>query len=148
MQRLRLIGEIVPFLAWIVIALFAITIMDDIISAPVPPLLYVLIIVVLGVTGFTAVQRARDLFSGAALVQADLLEKSRRSSYGSGRRTPYGYFAQLGKMRMLPSVYVPAQPGARYRVIYSPVSRIVWKLEKLPDYPPQPGNALGRDQVS
>ena len=131
-QRLRLIAEIVPFFVWIGIALFAITIMDDIINAPVPPLLYGLIVVVLAVVGFTAVQRFRDLI-GPALVQDDFLKELRRSRSGQ-RRTPYGYFEQLGKMRMLPSVYVPAQPGARYRVTYSPVSKIVWKLEKLPDY--------------
>jgi hypothetical protein len=129
-QRLRLIAEIIPFFVWIVIALFTITFMDDIINAPVPPLLYVIIVLVLAVTGFTAVRRSRDLITGSALVQVDLLNELRRSRSGQ-RRTPYGFFETLGKMRMLPSVYVPAQPGARYRVTYSPVSKIVWELEKV-----------------
>jgi hypothetical protein len=100
-------------------------------------LLYGLIVVVLAVVGFTAVQRFRDLITGVALVQDDLLERTKRPSYGQ-RRTPHGFFENLGKMRLLVSVYHQAQPGVRYRVYYSPLSKIVWKLEKLPDYPSHP----------
>lgn len=133
-QRLRLIAEILPFFVWIGIALFAVTIMDDIINAPVPPLLYGLIVVVLAVVGFTAVQRFRDLIRGSAVVQDDFLKEMRRSRHGR-RRTPYGYFEQLGKMRVILPTFYQTAPGARYRVTYSPVSKIVWKLERLPDYP-------------
>ena len=78
------------------------------------------------VVGWRAVQRIRDLLSGAALVRNDLLQRSWSARYGTGK---YGNFAQLGRLSLTSRDYVHRAPGQRYRVTYSPASNIAWSLE-------------------
>ena len=73
----------------------------------------------------------RDLVSGVALVQEDVLERSWRSRGASGPNASNGKFEQLGRMRLSSKAYGQGQNGVRYRVSYSPASKIVWSLEKL-----------------
>ena len=86
------------------------------IAPPPPMLLIVVIVLAILFTGYQAVQRLRDLISGAALAEEDLLNRSYRSRSAQGRGTNFGVFERLGT-------------GQRYRVVYSPVSKIVWALE-------------------
>jgi len=92
-------------------------------------LFYVFIVVVLLFTGYQAAQNLRDLLSGSALAQEDLLNRSHRSRRGKGRGTRWGTFERLGRMQMTPNAYSQGSPGQRYRVVYSPISKIVWTLE-------------------
>jgi hypothetical protein len=85
--------------------------------------------VVLLVLGFQAVQRLRDLFSGVAIVREDVLQRSWRTG-GRGRQF-FGNFNNLGKMRLMPNAHFQSQRGVRSRVVYSPVSKIVWSIEPL-----------------
>lgn len=86
--------------------------------------------VVLLVLGFQAVQRLRDLFSGVAIAREDVLQRSWRTG-GRGRQF-FGNFNNLGKMRLMPNAHFQSQRGVRSRVVYSPVSKIVWSIEPLP----------------
>ena len=92
-------------------------------------LLVLFLALVILVIGYQAVQRLRDLLAGVALVQDDLLERSWRTR-GRGRHF-YGSFAQLGRMRLMPKAHFQTANGQRVRVVYSPVSKIVWSLEPL-----------------
>jgi hypothetical protein len=54
----------------------------------------------------------------------------------------YGRFQQLGRMRMSKNAHFrEAVTGAHHRVVYSPVSRIVWTVEP---YVNPPGTGLDR----
>lgn len=100
---------------------------------PSPPLLFSLFVVlVILFTGHQAIQRLRDVISGAALVQEDLLNRS-YARRARGRGTYHGVFERLGNLRLMPKAHFQNSPGQRYRVVYSPASKIVWALE-----PPDP----------
>jgi hypothetical protein len=132
MQRARLIGEILPFIFFVVAFVFSVTLLDDIIGAPPPIALFLFLGVVLLATGYTAFLRTRDLLSGRALVQDDLLVRSRRVGVrGPGRMHCYGEFEKLGKLRIRNKDFVQSHINQRYRVIYSPVSKIAWALESV-----------------
>jgi hypothetical protein len=128
-QRARLVLDCVPFVFFVVMLLLAATILDDIIGAPPSPFLFAFLGFVLLVTGFQAVQRLRDLLSGVAIVEEDVIERSWRSS-GRGRMF-FGQFQKLGRIRMMPKAHFQVRSGGRHRVSYSPVSRIVWTAEPL-----------------
>jgi hypothetical protein len=73
--------------------------------------------------GFLARNWLRDLFFGAALVrEANLKELF----YSSGSYC--ADFAQIGTLTFNDK-RVQATTGRRYRVFYSPASRLIWKLE-------------------
>jgi hypothetical protein len=129
MQRLRLLGGCLPFVFFSVVTVLYLTVLRGLYGAP-SALLLLFLVVVLVIMGFQALQRLRDLLSGVAVVQEDVLERSRRSS-GRGRATFYGKFEQLGRLRMMPKAHFQARAGGRHRVTYSPFSRIVWKAEPL-----------------
>jgi hypothetical protein len=129
MQRLRLLGGCLPFVFFSVVTFLYLTVLRGIYGEP-SALMLLFLVVVLVIMGFQALQRLRDLLSGAAVVREDVLERSRRSS-GRGRATFYGKFEQLGRLRMMPKAHFQARAGARHRVTYSPVSRIVWQAEPL-----------------
>ena len=130
-QRGRLLFDCLPFLFMLASLIFTVTILDDITGAPPPRGLPLFLGFVTLVTLWTTIQRLRDLFSGVTRVQEDRLQRSWRSrgSHTVGRF--YGKFEQLGTMRLRPKTFVHSSPGARYRVTYSPASKIVWSLEKL-----------------
>jgi hypothetical protein len=131
-QRVRLIGEILPFIFFVAAFVFSATVLDDIVGAPPPIALLLFLGVVLLVTGYTAFLRTRDLLSGRAVVRDDLLVGSRRAGVrGPGRMRCYGEFEKLGKLRIRNNAYVQRPVNQRYRVVYSPVSKIVWALEDV-----------------
>jgi hypothetical protein len=130
-QKARLIVDCLPLLFFTLALVFTMTFFDDIYGAPPPAALLLFLGVIILITGYQALQRMRDLTSGVALVQEDLLQRF-SGTRGQGRHR-WGTFAQLGKLSLTPKAYHQGQPGRRHRVVYSPASRIVWSLEPL-DY--------------
>jgi xanthosine utilization system XapX-like protein len=100
---------------------------------PPPPLLSLVLVLVILFLGYQALQRLRDLISGVALAQEDLLNRSYAARSAQGRGSYFGKFERLGTLRLIPKVHFQNSPGQRYRVVYSPASKIVWALE-----PPDP----------
>jgi hypothetical protein len=130
-QKARLLVECLPAPFMLLALVFTLTVLDDITGAPPPIVLPIFLAVVLAVVGWTALQRLRDFASGVARVQDDVLERAWRSR-GSSRPSPFhGRFAQLGTMRLSRKAWAQARSEARYRVAYSPASKIVWSLEPL-----------------
>jgi hypothetical protein len=130
-QRARLIVECLPVIFFTLALIFVVTLLDDITGARPPIALILFLCFVIFVVGWAAFNRLRDLLSGVALVREDVLERSWRSR-GSSRPNPFtGKFEQLGRMRLCAKAYGQGQNGARYRVCYSPASKIVWSLEQL-----------------
>jgi hypothetical protein len=128
-QKARLCVECLPVLFFTAALIFCATLLDDMTGVPAPPALLLFLGLVIMVTGWAAINRVRDLAAGVALVQEDLLERSWRSR-GASTNPFRGKFAQLGRMRLSRKAYGQGQNGARYRVSYSPASKIVWSLEK------------------
>jgi hypothetical protein len=129
MQKARLLVDCLPLPFFVLALVFVVTILDDITGAPPPQFLILFLGLVILLVGWTALQRVRDLVAGVALVQDDLLQ---RYLAGRGRgRVRFGEFEQLGRLRLTAKAFHQAQPQRRYRVLYSPASRIVWALEPL-----------------
>jgi len=127
-QKARLLARCLPAVAFaLMVAGYLVLASRGIIPSPAL-LFYLFIAVVFLFTGYQALQSLRDLASGFALVQEDLLNRSHRLRR-QGRGTCWGIFERLGRMRMTPKAYFQNSPGQRYRVVYSPASRIVWALE-------------------
>jgi hypothetical protein len=130
-QKARLAIECLPVVFFTLALVFVVTLLDDITGAPPPILLILFLCFVIFVVGWAAFNRIRDLVSGVALVREDVLERSWRSGGSPGPNPFNGRFEQLGRMRLSSKAYGQGQNGFRYRVCYSPVSKIVWSLEKL-----------------
>ena len=96
---------------------------------PPAPLLSLVIVAALLVTGYQALKNLRDFISGVALIQEDLLNRSYQARGGQGPAHYYGSFERLGTFRIVSKAYYQNSPGQRYRVVYSPISKIVWALE-------------------
>jgi hypothetical protein len=129
-QRARLAIECLPVVFFTAALIFCATLLDDLTGTPPPLALLLFLGLVLVVTGWAALNRVRDLAAGVALVQEDLLTRSWRSRGASGSKALQGQFEQLGRMRLSPKAYSQGQNSVRYRVCYSPASKIVWSLEK------------------
>jgi hypothetical protein len=128
-QKARLLMECLPVVFFTAALIFCATLLDDITGAPVPVALLLFLGLVIVATGWAALNRLRDLAAGAALVQEDLLTRSWRSG-GAGAKPFRGKFDRLGRMRLTSKAYGQGQNGVRYRVCYSPASKIVWWLEQ------------------
>jgi hypothetical protein len=130
-QRGRLLFDCLP-LVFFGVALGAyFTVLRPIVGEPSIPFL-LLMGVVLFAVGHRAVQRLRDVLSGVAQVQDDTLKRVWRPRYsGGGKRNRHGEFETLGRLTMMPKPFMEAGAGQRYRVYYSPASRIVWAIERL-----------------
>jgi xanthosine utilization system XapX-like protein len=128
-MKIRLLSECWPFISVLLVLLFTVFILPSIVN-PVPIALPLLLGGVALLLGFQAVQRLRDLLTGVALVEHDVLESSRASS-GQGKRYYFGQFKQLGRMRLVHKAHFQSHNGMQYRVIYSPASKIVWALEQV-----------------
>ena len=128
-QKARLLFDCLPLLFFSMALLFTLTPLGDIIGRTPPVYLPLFLGLVILVMGWTAIQRVRDVLSGVALVREDLLQRSWRSGHNRGSGHFYGQFAQLGKLRLTSKDSIQSMNGQRYRVVYSPVSRIVWSLE-------------------
>jgi hypothetical protein len=128
-QKTRLLAGCLPLVTFTLMCVGYLILVSKAIVPPPGLLLYLVIGAVILVTGYQAVQNLRDLISGVALVQEDLLNRSYRSRGAPGRGRSYGRFERLGTLRMTSKAYFQNEPGQRYRVVYSPVSKIVWALE-------------------
>ena len=127
-QRARLLARLLPLVMFaLLVAAYLGLVARAILPAP-QPLFLLFIGAVTLVTGYGAAQGLRDLASGVALVQEDLLHRSWRSRSGA-RGRHYGRFEKLGTLRMTRRAHFGNSAGHRYRVIYSPASKIVWALE-------------------
>lgn len=125
-QKARLLRQCLPLITFsLMVAGYLALVAKAIVPGP-PALFYIFIVVVILFTGYDAVQSLRDLFSGVALMQEDLMKNSYR---GRGPGHYYGEFERLGKLRLIPKAHFQNSPGSRYRVVYSPVSKVVWALE-------------------
>ena len=129
-QRARLIIEMVPLGFFVLALLFVVFYLPRLTNTPSVALILFLGLVV-AVVAWIALQRLRDLTAGVALVEEDRLEQLVRSRSASGPQAFHGRFERLGRMRLSRAAYKTGQNGARYRVAYSPSSRIVWALEPL-----------------
>jgi hypothetical protein len=133
-QKGRLLFECVPLVVFIAIAIFYGTALRDLVANLTVLFWSFFAALFLGL-GYQTLKRLRDLFSGTALLERDRLENSHRTSgsasSGALNRPFYGEFARLGKMRLVGKAGDEAQAGQTYRVLYSPVSRIVWELESV-----------------
>jgi hypothetical protein len=130
-QRARLIVECLPAAFFILALVFVLTFLKGLTGAPPPLYLILFLCLVILAMGLAAINRLRDLISGVARVREDRLERSWRSRRAS--TNPFhGKFEQLGRMRLISRAHGQGQNGFRYRVFYSPASKIVWSLERLP----------------
>lgn len=128
-QRLRLLAGCLP--AAVLTALVAgyrVLASREIVPGPVW-WFWLLMGVAILVTGWEAFQRLRDAASGEALAEEDLLNRSWAGRSAQGRGSYDGKFERLGTLRLLSKVHFQNSPGRRYRVVYSPASKIVWALE-------------------
>ncbi len=130
-QRARLIIEMVP-LGFFVLALLFVVFYLPRLTGTSPPIALILFLgLVVAVMAWIAWLRLRDVTAGVALVEEDRLERLVHARNASGPQAYRGRFERLGRMRLSRSAYKQGQNGARYRVAYSPASRIVWALEPL-----------------
>ena len=130
-QRARLIIEMVP-LGFFVLALLFVVLYLPRLTGTAPPVALVLFLgLVVVVMAWVALLRLRDLMAGVALVEDDRLASLIRPRGKSGTQGFRGRFERLGRMRLSRAAFGQGQVGARYRVFYSPASRVVWALEPL-----------------
>jgi hypothetical protein len=127
-QRARLLIGCLPLLFWGGAFVAIQTMLGDFLGERLFVVQSLMAIFVL-VFAFQAVNRLRDLFAGKAVVRDDLIERT--FSSGSGRY--YATFEELGTLQLMRQTYVQGTRGHRYRVYYSPASKLVWKLEALKD---------------
>jgi len=132
-QRARLIAGCLPLVTFLLMVAGYLFAASRSIVPPPKPVFWLFIAVVVLFTGYQSQQSLRDLISGRALAQEDLLDSSYRARSAQGRGTCFGRFQRLGTLRMIPKAYFQNSPGQRYRVVYSPVSKIVWALEPPDD---------------
>jgi len=130
-QRAWLLIECLPVVFFSLALMFVVTRFGDITGAPPSLFLILFLCAVILIVGWAAANRIRDLLSGVVLIQEDVLELSWRSGRSSRSKPFNGKFEQLGKMRLSSNAYGQGQNGFRYRVYYSPASKIVWSLEKI-----------------
>jgi hypothetical protein len=130
MQKARLIRDCLPLPFFLLALVFVVGFLRNLTGAPPPTLLILFLVGVVFFMGWIALNRIRDLASGVALVQEDLLQ---RLSRGTGtQRHAYGEFEQLGRFTLTTKAFHQGQRDQRHLVTYSPVSKIVWTLEPLP----------------
>jgi hypothetical protein len=131
-QKARLLFECLPLPFFVLALVFVLTILDDITGAPPPVFLPLFLGLVIVMVGWAAVQRLRDVASGVAVVREDLLQRAYHSRRGQSGNRFRGKFEQLGTLRLTSNAYRQAsEANRRYRVYYSPASKIVWSLEPI-----------------
>jgi hypothetical protein len=129
LQKARLIRDCLPFPFFLVALVFVAVFLRNITGSPPPMLLILFLGFVVVAMGWVALNRMRDLMSGVALAQEDLLQRLSRGTRG---RHAFGEFEQLGRFSLTTKAFHQGQPHRRHRVVYSPASKIVWTLEPLP----------------
>jgi hypothetical protein len=127
-QRARLLKDCLPAAFFIVALIVVPWVLEASTGTSPSKALYAFLIVVIAVCLYSAQQRARDLASGVAVVEEDLLIRTGRSRRGSHR---WSQLERLGRIRCTPAAYAQGRPGVRHIVTYSPASRIAWSLEPI-----------------
>lgn len=130
-QKTRLVADCLPFGFFVAAALvYGGLLLGGYFLTSTPLVLFFLALI--GVLGYQAVQRIRDLAAGVALVAEDTLHHLRGRGARGGHNRRVGDFATLGRLTLTRHAYRNARGGRRYRVVYSPASKIAWALEPLP----------------
>ncbi|MEN9937219.1 MAG: hypothetical protein RLZZ387_3798 [Chloroflexota bacterium] len=125
-QRLQLLGGLWPLAAFgVIVAAYLVGTLLGVFPSP-SALFSLLIAVVLLFTVYQALQAIRDLRSGVVLVVEDVLMRSWRTTPPSNEL--YGKFERLGTLRVDTGERLTLSPNARYRVSYSPASKIAWEV--------------------
>ena len=131
-QALWLFAGTWPALFFTAALAFYLAVLRDLVGGRTLPLTAFLLVMIAAM-GYRAVLRVRDLVSGRTLVCDDVLVRSWRTGIrGPGQTRCFGQFEHLGRQRLMTRVFHRYRPGHRYRVTYSPVSRVVWSAEPLP----------------
>ena len=127
-QRARLLRDCLPAAFFIVTLIAVPWVLESVNGSSPPRPFYAFMALIIAFCLYSAQQRARDLVSGVAMREEDLLIRTWRS-----KRGPYrgAQFERLGRMRCTPAADGQSRPGARHVVTYSPASRIVWSLEPV-----------------
>jgi len=126
-QKMWLAVSFLPVIFFVLVLIFSLTILPTTLPPSAPPLVPIFTVVILLVMIYQAGKSLRDILSGVALVEEDELVRSWHSRGENSRR--YGQFARLGRLQMSRRAFGQGQSGQRYRVCYSPASRVVWSLE-------------------
>jgi hypothetical protein len=127
-QRTRLLKDCLPAALFIVALIVVPPVLQAANGSSPSNAFYAFMALVIAFCLYSAQQRARDLLSGVAVVEEDLLIRTGRSKRGSHG---WSQLERLGRMRCTPTAYAQARPGVRHVVTYSPASRIVWSLEPV-----------------
>ena len=152
-ERRRLLLDCIPFLVLLAAALVLAAVWSDRTEALAGRRTLLVLAVVLGVfllvTGWTALNRVRDVLAGAAVVEHDHLKQLWCPRRGALGRDCFGAFEHLGRLRMSPTEFGRAGlafdlaqlhhpdgvSGGRvpvvFRVTYSPASRIAWSVTQV-----------------
>ena len=132
-QQIRLLSGCLPLIFFSLALAFVLTRLEGLTGSRAPLFVILFLCALVLFMGGIAVTRIRDLVSGVALLQEDVLELAWRAGRTSRSRDYYGKFTRLGKLQLVPSAYHQGINGFRYRICYSPVSKIVWSLEQIRD---------------
>jgi hypothetical protein len=126
-QRFELLGGFGPLAIFGVLA-GGYVVMAIIGAIPHPPLaVYLILALVFLLIGYQVVQAVRDLASGVVLVDEDVLIHSwRATGFGNDQ---YGKFERLGTFSLKLRVALSPVSNTRYRMTYSPASKIIWSLD-------------------
>jgi hypothetical protein len=128
-QKNRLRLELAPYAIVVLgIVTYLVLLATETLAAPEDWFFWIWLAGLSLLSGHEALLPLRDLSSGTALTREDLLESIYLSN-GRGGGRYHGRFEQLGSLRLGPQVDIRSPDGRRYRVVYSPASKIVWALE-------------------
>lgn len=132
-QRNRLRLELAPYAIVVLgIATYLVLLATETLAAPQDWFFWIWLAGLSLLSGHEALLSLRDLSSGTALTREDLLESIYQSSWKGGLGY-YGRFKQLGSLCLDSKVGAKSPSGRRYRVVYSPASKIVWTLDPTED---------------
>jgi xanthosine utilization system XapX-like protein len=126
-QRFALIESCIPLaLVAVVVGGYVVMALSGVVPHP-PLLVYGLLAVIIALVGYQAAQVLRDLASGIAVVEEDVLVGAWRASGPSSDL--YGRFTRLGTLSLKHKAASLPPVQERYVVTYSPASKTVWELQ-------------------
>ncbi len=113
-QQIRLLSGCLPVVFFSLALVFALTRFEGLTGSPPSLFLMLFLCTLILLLGWIAVNCLRDLLSGVALIQEDVLELAWRAGRTARSKDFYGKFTQLGKMRLVSSAYRQGIRGFRY----------------------------------
>lgn len=128
LQKIRLAIDVLPPLFFLTMLVLYVAVLAPLVGGIKWPLV-LFVLIVIGWTGYDAMKRVRDLRSGVAAVEEDVVQRIGRTGRSRGRR--YAMCARLGRLWIRGADIAHSRTGHRHRITYSPASRIVWSLEPL-----------------